>query len=51
VPIIVGIGDVGKMAGKDHYELGSPITKQAVQVILERSGFYNESNKRKNTDS
>lgn len=42
IPIIVGIGDIGKMAGKDHYKIGSPITKQAVQLILERSGFYDE---------
>ncbi len=39
IPIIVGMGDIGKMAGKDDYEKGSPITKQAVQLILERSGF------------
>lgn len=50
VPIIVGIGDIGKMAGKDDYEKGSPITKQAVQLIIERSG-YSEWNERKNTDS
>jgi stage V sporulation protein AE len=39
VPIIVGIGDVGKMARRDHYEHGAPITKKAVELILERSGF------------
>ncbi|MFB6465940.1 stage V sporulation protein AE [Cytobacillus sp. Hz8] len=39
VPIIVGIGDIGKMARKDHVENGSPITKKAVELILERSGF------------
>lgn len=39
VPIIVGIGDIGKMAGRDHYDLGSPVTKKAVELILERSGF------------
>ncbi|WP_428908987.1 stage V sporulation protein AE [Niallia sp. Krafla_26] len=51
VPIVVGIGDIGKMAGKDHYEIGSPITKQAVQLILERSGFYDERSEGENTDS
>lgn len=40
VPIVVGIGDIGKMAMKDHYSKGSPITKMAVELILERSGFY-----------
>ncbi|QED48496.1 stage V sporulation protein AE [Cytobacillus dafuensis] len=39
VPIIVGIGDIGKMAKKDHYENGSPITRKAVDLILERSGY------------
>lgn len=42
VPIIVGIGDVGKMARRDHYERGAPITKKAVELILERSGFRDE---------
>jgi stage V sporulation protein AE len=40
VPIIVGIGDIGKMARRDSYKLGSPITKKAVELILERSGFH-----------
>lgn len=39
VPIVVGIGDVGKMAKHDHYQVGAPITKKAVELILERSGF------------
>ncbi|MFZ7945118.1 stage V sporulation protein AE [Neobacillus sp. 19] len=40
IPIIVGIGDIGKMARRDSYKLGSPITKKAVEIILERSGFH-----------
>ena len=40
VPIIVGIGDIGKMAKKDHYENGSPITRKAIELILERSGYH-----------
>jgi stage V sporulation protein AE len=52
IPMIVGIGDPGKMAGKDDYEIGSPITKQAVQLILERSGYDVSSERaRKNADS
>lgn len=39
VPIIVGIGDIGKMARQDHVKNGSPITSKAVDLILERSGF------------
>ncbi len=39
VPVIVGIGDIGKMAKRDHYSQGAPITKKAVEIILERSGY------------
>jgi len=39
IPLIVGIGDIGKMAGKDDVKKGSPITRKAVELILERSGF------------
>jgi len=42
VPIIVGIGDIGKMNGKDIVEKGAPITMKATEIILERSGFYDE---------
>lgn len=42
VPIIVGIGDIGKMARRDHFENGAPITKKAVELILERSGFRDQ---------
>lgn len=37
VPIIVGIGDIGKMARTDNVDNGCPITLQAVEFILERS--------------
>jgi stage V sporulation protein AE len=40
VPIIVGIGDIGKMGKHDSYKVGAPITKKAVELILERSGFH-----------
>ncbi|WP_449536819.1 stage V sporulation protein AE [Ferdinandcohnia sp. Marseille-Q9671] len=39
VPIIVGIGDIGKMARKDDIKVGAPITRKAVELILERSGY------------
>lgn len=39
IPLVVGIGDIGKMARKDHIKNGAPITKKAVEIILERSGF------------
>jgi len=39
VPIVVGIGDIGKMYGNDCVERGAPITQKAIELILERSGF------------
>ncbi|RFB17040.1 stage V sporulation protein AE [Bacillus sp. HNG] len=39
VPIIVGMGDIGKMARKDDIKIGAPITRKAVDLILERSGY------------
>ena len=42
VPIVVGIGDIGKMAQVDDYRKGSPITKLAVEIILERSRYRDE---------
>lgn len=39
VPIIVGIGDIGKMSKQDEIAKGSPITTKAVELILERSGY------------
>ncbi|MEX2105189.1 MAG: stage V sporulation protein AE [Bacilli bacterium] len=38
IPYIVGIGDIGKMNGRDHIRYGAPITRKAVELILERSG-------------
>ena len=40
IPVVVGVGDIGKMAGQDTVEKGAPITKKAVEIILERSGYY-----------
>lgn len=42
IPIIVGIGDIGKMYGNDCIERGAPITKKAIELILERSSKKNE---------
>lgn len=36
LPVVVGVGDIGKMDGQDTAEKGFPITNQAVDVILER---------------
>ncbi len=42
LPFVVGVGDIGKMAGLDEVEKGAPITKKAIELIIERSG-YDES--------
>lgn len=42
IPLIIGIGDIGKMARRDHYGQGAPITKKAVEIILERSGYHDK---------
>ncbi len=39
VPLIVGVGDVGKMKGSDCINKGAPITVRAVEEILLRSGY------------
>nr|WP_188692351.1 stage V sporulation protein AE [Pullulanibacillus camelliae] len=44
LPLIVGVGDIGKMYGVDAASQGSPITKAAIQLILERSGFSGPKN-------
>jgi stage V sporulation protein AE len=44
IPIIVGVGDIGKMKGKDDIRYGAPITTKAVETILERSGFHGRTN-------
>ncbi|WP_216830446.1 stage V sporulation protein AE [Alkalihalobacterium elongatum] len=38
IPIVVGVGDIGKMGGFDTIEKGAPITRKAVELILERRG-------------
>lgn len=40
VPVIVGIGDIGKMYGADDPERGAPVTTKALEEILNRSGHY-----------
>ncbi|KAA6451608.1 stage V sporulation protein AE [Bacillus swezeyi] len=50
VPLVVGIGDIGKMGRKDDVKKGSPITMKAVELILERSGYHECSSKRERED-
>lgn len=39
VPVVIGIGDIGKMDGADDPLAGSPLTTKAFKEILNRSGF------------
>ncbi|HET7522437.1 MAG TPA: stage V sporulation protein AE [Bacillales bacterium] len=39
LPVVVGVGDIGKMDGQDTLEKGCPITKKAIEIVLERSGY------------
>ena len=39
IPIVIGIGDIGKMDGADNPDFGAPLTTRALLEILDRSGF------------
>lgn len=49
VPVVVGIGDIGKMDGADDVQKGAPLTTRALRIILDRSGG-NDSAQRKRED-
>lgn len=39
IPVVIGIGDLGKMDGADYLTLGSPVTERAIREILDRNGI------------
>jgi len=39
VPVIIGVGDIGKMQKHDDLSRGAPITRKAIEEILRRSGI------------
>lgn len=39
LPLVIGIGDIGKMEGADEAGKGAPLTTRALQTIIEKSGF------------
>jgi stage V sporulation protein AE len=43
IPVIVGIGDIGKMKGRDERCVGCPVTLAAVTFILQKSGYHKEN--------
>ena len=40
VPVIVGVGDPGKMDGRDGCDKGAPIITKAMKEIMERSNMH-----------
>lgn len=40
VPMIVGVGDPGKMNGRDCFDKGAPIITKAMKEIMERSSIH-----------
>ncbi len=48
IPIVVGVGDIGKMNRRDDLSKGCPITTKAIELILERS---QQNNVEKDSDS
>jgi len=43
VPVIVGIGDIGKMDGLDSLKKGAPITTRAINKILGKGDAFNDN--------
>jgi len=41
LPVVIGIGDVGKMDGADDFTTGAPLTTKALREIIRRSGYGN----------
>lgn len=39
LPLVIGIGDIGKMEGADEAGKGAPLTTRAFQTIIEKSGL------------
>ncbi|OEF97244.1 stage V sporulation protein AE [Vulcanibacillus modesticaldus] len=44
IPLVIGIGDIGKMGGKDSIKKGSPITYKAIKLIMEWGEQHEEKN-------
>lgn len=44
IPIVIGIGDIGKMDGKDNYHTGAKITTKALEYILSYGGDQSGQN-------
>ena len=51
VPVIIGVGDIGKMDEADDLTKGAPITKKAIEEILKRSGIDYDTRAQQNIGS
>lgn len=40
IPIIIGIGDIGKMDGHDVLRFGAKVTRKALQIIMDHQEVY-----------
>ncbi len=40
IPVIIGVGDIGKMDKHDDLSRGAPITRKAIEEILKRSDIH-----------
>ncbi len=38
-PVVIGVGDIGKMDGKDDWKYGAPIITKALNKIIEESNY------------
>ena len=43
IPLVVGIGDVGKMKRKDDICIGAPITRKAIEEILQKNSIVHQT--------
>lgn len=44
-PVIVGIGDIGKMGGRDAPERGAPITTRALKALIHTYEHHNQAHR------
>ena len=43
VPLVIGVGDIGKMSRADDLTVGAPVTRKAILEILKRSDVRNDA--------
>lgn len=43
IPLVIGVGDIGKMNRADDLSVGAPVTRKAILEILKRSDMRNDA--------